>query len=345
MNKLKITDVTLWKKEIHKHTSGRRTKYIFYSPKPKSEKYYFKMSLRESKRDYKFEFWSEIIASKVGRSLGFNVVDYNIAYNRTEIGCMSQSIINNENEDLSEGYGFIVEKFPDFQANFKKTHSFQKIIDALKNIHLEHCHKAVLEMIVFDTIIGNTDRHSENWGIVIINKYLEDILSLKQLKWWKKLIFKINLYRLSKGQLTHKKLIKQYKEKNWKFSPLYDNGSSLGRELSEEKIINLLNNEEDFDKFIRKGKPDIRWNDINLNHFELINTLYLDYKDEMRQIIENIRKKYNINVIESFINNIDKKIPPKFNDYKLSEERKRFIIKNIDKRINLLIKKNDEQVQ
>jgi hypothetical protein len=340
MVRLKLIDVTQWKKEIHRHTSGRRTKYIFYSPKPKVEKYYFKMSLREKGKDYKFEFWSEIIASKIGKLLGFNVVDYNIAYNRTEIGCMSQSIINNENEDLSEGYGFIVEKYPDFQVNFKKTHSFQKIIGALKNTHLEHCQKAVLEMIVFDAIIGNTDRHSENCGIVITNKLLDDIL--KKLSWWKKIKFRITLFLLSNGQMSFQKLFKRYKEENWKFSPLYDNGSSLGRELSENKIINLLNNEDEFDKFISKGKPDIRWNDKNLNHFELVDVLLLDYKEEMKQIIESIKKRYNKNSIEIFINNIDNKIPTKFNEYKLSNNRKMFIIKNIDKRINFLINKGNE---
>ncbi|GHT12776.1 hypothetical protein FACS189415_2930 [Bacteroidia bacterium] len=298
------------------------------------------MSLRESKKDYKFEFWSEIIASKIGKLLGFNVVDYNIAYNRTEIGCMSQSIINNENEDLSEGYGFIVEKYPDFQVNFKKTHSFQKIIGALKNIHLEHCQRSVLEMVVFDTIIGNTDRHSENWGIVITNRLLDDIL--KKLSRWKKIRFKINIFLITKGQMSFQKLIKRYKEENWKFSPLYDNGSSLGRELSEDKIINLLNNEDEFDKFINRGKPDIRWNDKNLNHFELIDVLLLDYQDEMKPIFENVRKRYNKNSIETFINNIDNKIPIKFNEYKLSDNRKKFIIKNIDKRINFLINKSNE---
>ena len=341
MTKLKIIDVTQWKKEIHKHTSGRRTKYIFYSPK--LEKYYFKMSLRESKKDYKFEFWSEIIASKIGKLFGFNVVDYNIAYNKTEIGCISQSIITDENEDLSEGYGFIVEKYPDFQANFKKTHSFQKIIGALKHIHLEHCINAVLEMIIFDTIIGNTDRHSENWGIVITNRLLDDIF--KKMSWWGKIKFKIHIYFRTNGQMSFRKLVKQYKETNWRFSPLYDNGSSLGRELSEEKIINLLNNEDEFDKFIHKGKPDIRWNDKNLTHFELIDVLLLEHNSEMRQIIENVKTRYNKNIIETIINNIDSNIPTKFNEYKLSDNRKRFIIKNVDKRINFLINKSNEQLQ
>jgi hypothetical protein len=344
MTKLKIINVTQWKKEIHKHTSGRRTKYIYYSPKPKLEKHYFKMSFREPGRYYKFEFWSEIIASKVGKLLGFNVVDYDIAYNQTEIGCMSPSITTNENEDLSEGYGFIVEKYPEFQVNFKKTHSFQKIIGALKNIHVEHCQKAVLEMIVFDTIIGNTDRHSENWGIVITNRLLDDIL--KKLSWWKKIKLRINIYFLTKGRMSFQKLVKRYKEENWKFSPLYDNGSSLGRELSEEKIITLLNNEDAFDNFIhnRKGTPDIKWNDKNLTHFELIDVLLLDYDSEMKQIIENVRKRYNKNVVEVFVNNIDGKLPAKFNEYKLSDNRKRFIIKNIDKRINLLINKSNEHI-
>jgi hypothetical protein len=162
------------------------------------------------------------------------------------------------------------------------------------------------------------------------------------MSWWGKIKFKINIYFLTKGQMSFKKLVKRYKEANWKFSPLYDNGSSLGRELSEEKIVILLNNEAEFDKFINKGKPDIRWNDKNLTHFELIDILLLHYKDEMKQIIESIRKKYNKNVIENFINKIDDKIPIKYNEYKLSVNRKKFIIRNIDNRINFLINKSNE---
>ena len=100
----------------------------------------------------------------------------------------------------------------------------------------------------------------------------------------------------------------------------------------------MLSNEDEFDKFISKGKPDIRWNDKNLNHFDLIGVLLLDdHKDEMEQIIERVRKKYNKSVIEILINNIDNKIPTKFNEYKLSGNRKKFIIKTIEKRINFLL--------
>ena len=64
-------------------------------------------------------------------------------------------------------YRYIVQKYPDFSENFKKAHSYQRIISALKNVQLENLKRDVIEMIIFDAIIGNTDRHSENWALVV----------------------------------------------------------------------------------------------------------------------------------------------------------------------------------
>ncbi|KAA6301603.1 MAG: hypothetical protein EZS26_002209 [Candidatus Ordinivivax streblomastigis] len=306
MSKVKFIDVSKWKKELHVHTSGTRNKYILTSDKG-GDKYYFKKSLLKPNKDYKYEFWSEVIASQIGELLGFEVVHYDVAFFDKEIGCISKSVIDWNNEELTEGYAFIIEKYPDFQDNFKKAHSFQKIIGSLRTLELEHCIRNIIDMIVFDAIIGNTDRHSENWAVIISNKEVID--AIKEVG----------------------------KKNNYKFSPLYDNGSSLGRELSNEKIENMLNNDSEFDRFINNGKPDIRWNAIHLNHFDLIKTIKLDYGDEVNFILDKIKRNYNKNIIKRLVDNIDRKTPQYFVDYKIPQNRKDFIVKYIDTRINILL--------
>ena len=75
-------------------------------------------------------------------------------------------------------------------------------------------------MIVFDAIIGNMDRHHENWGVV-------DTKS-----------FRVSLLASKSKQLQNKR----------HFTPLYDHGSSLLFELSEPQIANYLKNEVLFEK-------------------------------------------------------------------------------------------------
>jgi hypothetical protein len=336
MPNVKFIDVSKWEKELHVHTSGTRNKYILTSDK--GGKYYFKKSLLKPDKDYKYEFWSEVIASQIGELLGFDVVHYDVAFFEKEIGCISESVIDWNNEELTEGYAYIVEKYPEFQNTFKKAHSFQKITESLKKLELEHCILNVIKMIVFDAIIGNTDRHSENWAVIISNKQTKDVIrEIEKLPWHSRLIFKIKLLWRTKGQITLSKIRKQFKKNFYKFSPLYDNGSSLGRELSDEKINELLSKESEFDKFINKGKPDIRWNDKHLNHFELIKTIKLDYADKVNSILGEIKKNYNQDIVKNMIFNIDRKTPLNFSNHKIPQNRKAFMIKYIDTRINILI--------
>lgn len=54
----------------------------------------------------------------------------------------------------------------------KKDYTFQFISKALSEFSLENYIKNIIEIIVFDSIIGNSDRHQENWGI--LSTYVQD---------------------------------------------------------------------------------------------------------------------------------------------------------------------------
>jgi hypothetical protein len=336
MRKVQFKDISHWKKEPHIHTGGTRDKFIFTSTN--NAKYYFKKSLNKPNKDYKYEFWSEVIASQIGKWLGFDVLSYDVGYFDNEIGCLSKSIIKADDEEHNEGYGYIVRYFPDFEKSYKKTHSFQKIIGALKKHKLDHFIGDAIKMIIFDAIIGNTDRHSENWAIIVSNKKIKDALDeIDRYRWYKKIVIRIHFLIYTKGRVSLSKVKAMHKRDHYRFSPLYDNGSSLCRELSDERMVALLDDDAKFTIFVNKGKPDIRWNDKHLNHFELIGLIASDYPDEVRTVISNIRQKYNIGILANIIYNIDEKIPMRFAESKIPNKRKMFIIKYINYRINELI--------
>jgi hypothetical protein len=81
------------------------------------------------------------------------------------------------------------------------------------------------DMVVFDVLIGNMDRHHENWGVCEDQKYKQQLLFDK----------------------------KRTKELRY-FTPLFDHGSSLMFELSDENVIDFLRDESRLVNYVEKSK-------------------------------------------------------------------------------------------
>lgn len=73
--------------------------------------------------------------------------------------------------------------------------------------------------VLFDSLLGNVDRHSENWGFIFERK--DDAQSVT-------------------------------------LAPLYDNGTSLGYNILEERLDPAWTLEQ-IEQFVRKGKHDCGW--------------------------------------------------------------------------------------
>ena len=97
-----LFDISNWNEQLWWSTGGTRNKKVYLNTED-GEIYYFKESYKKGKRDYKYEFWSEIIASEIGILFEFNVLEYHIALRGNDIGCISKSMIDPESEELVEG--------------------------------------------------------------------------------------------------------------------------------------------------------------------------------------------------------------------------------------------------
>jgi hypothetical protein len=361
--KAKVIDISSWE-SLPFPTEGTRDKCIVQSPDKIA--FYFKASLkRKSKksdgraREYPYEFWSEIIACRIATLLGFDALQYDVAYRKIEdkfsVGCISQSMTSDA-EALFSGYNLIIGFSPTFEETYKRDHRLPLICKTLEHHKLSEYRHKIIECLVLDAIIGNTDRHSENWAI--ISRY-EDVKGndsysytdeswnsssldpndkikepLKKKK--EKLVSPIKTERIAReGNIPNKKWDRQHT----RLAPIYDSGSSLGREYQDDKLKEMLEEDAALDKYIKGGHPDIQIKEggTRRTFLECIEDLCQDYRDDMKCIFEQNISQIDSKQIDEMLDAVDqdaKGIIPM--ELCLSSTRKSFISLLVNKRIEYI---------
>lgn len=335
----KFYDITEWNDKPFLNTKGTRNKCVVSNPADDSV-YFFKTSMLKEGKDYKPEFWSEIISSEVGRLLGFNVLEYNIAKHGNEVGCISKSM-NTEEECLTEGVSILTGYDNTYEPEDKdsySTYTFHFIKSAIESFNFDGHVADIIKTIIFDSIIGNSDRHQENWGF--ITPYNETELTNEEAtQLFSKLKDRFKQIRdfftkngdVNPGGNVKMKILKMEGE----YSPIYDSGCCLAREKSEEAVEQMLNNKTMLDSFINRGKSEIRWGDngVKLNHFDLIKNIRGEFQEIVDDIINNVISLYDENKIREIVFYIDKELPNDIRDrYGLSSARKELICRLINER-------------
>jgi hypothetical protein len=325
----RVIDISDWIIKEWVTTTGTREKCFVENPAD-GKLYFFKESIDK----YPSEFWSEIIASKIGKQLGFNIIDYNIGIYKNKVGCISESIIDSETQELIHGVNILKKEIQGYIITDRPIVSFNEIERALSN-YRGFINKFI-EILIFDALIGNQDRHSENWALIRsldttnleLNKsrvvqYMANIYSkyLQPLKtsYWKK------LYQQSFDELS---LF------DYKFSPIYDSGSSLGREMNEEQIEAFISNPEEVLKYIKRGVSEIKLKGKNkTHHFEIILEINGKYKEIVTSCRNRVLSKYSFGEISNIINHVDDDLDIKYAQNKLTLSRKKLIINIIKYRV------------
>lgn len=352
--KPRFTDITEWNKKPYSSTGGTRAKNIYVNPIDERE-YFFKCSkkLPDGGFRYPSEYWSEIIASKIGQWLGFDVLDYNIGFDynhEQKIGCLSKSMVVHAENKLSEGIEFL----RGYDSNYipsrdEENYTVDFIRDTLEAFDLLDEIPKMIEMVVFDAIIGNSDRHQENWGFIsdykgTIEKLNNEIenkengfllkMGLKLFRYFAKVISKLNEEEGTIHLKSQSRII------STKFSPIYDSGCCLGRELEEERILRMLENDEMLTSYISRGRSEIRLvkGSQKPKHFELITNLkdISDYKNDFKKSIEKVSLTFNEKDLFKLIDTVDENLPENLNQYKLATYRKHLITKLVPLRIKKL---------
>lgn len=172
----------------------------------------------------------------------------------------------------------------------------------------------MISTIIFDSIIGNEDRHQENWGIIVSQRTLQV------------------QRRFRKPQLVRQVICE--------YSPIYDSGSSLGRELLEEKVNRMLKDNNEFEAYIRRGKSEIHWEGIKGKqpHLDLLSKIAASgHSEYVKKEIDRIRSVYVESNVSEIIRSIDNCLPEELSNKKIPDNRKELLIKLVNLRIKKLL--------
>lgn len=151
------------------------------------------------------EHISEHLASIIGKSLGIQTAEVDLGIYKNRVGSISY-LVNGKNEYVIEGLQFILNKFPNYDKDnlIDKDSGGHYCLEYILSISNDQKWKDfVIKMVLFDFLIGNGDRHQNNWAVLVGYKEHE-----------------LELYT--------------------QLCPLYDNGFSLCCYIKEEDVSDYM---------------------------------------------------------------------------------------------------------
>lgn len=115
------------------------------------------------------EYISEHLAHQIGKLIGVDTAVVDIGYYHNELGCMSYDIISDhEYSFIIEGDVFLSNKYPLYDKELfcnqedNKCYNINQIIESAP---ITDC-LPIYKMLVFDFLIGNSDRHHNNYAFI-----------------------------------------------------------------------------------------------------------------------------------------------------------------------------------
>jgi hypothetical protein len=171
---------------------------------------------------------------------------------------------------------------------------------------------AFSDMIIFDVLIGNMDRHHENWGVCEDKRYKQQLL-------------------FDKKQLVGLR----------SFTPLFDHGSSLMFELSDQDVAGMLSDESRLQRYVEETKFGYLLNNAGnkSNPFELLSDHLngnTEWKPRVKKSLAKIKQLDLLALAELII-----QMPvPDLLEY--DHSRRKLLYKSLLLRYNKLIKMYEE---
>lgn len=215
-----------WRREIE--DMGSKPKFWF--------RYQDEMWLFKQARPNTGEHWAEKIASEIAGLLKLPTHEVRIAQFEGRMGCAVRSFLKKD-EILVHGNELLAGAIKGYDKDKQRgqaDHHFRNIVTTIERWFpqdkvRERESLRIVGYLVFDALVGNTDRHHENWGVV-----LKPVLQPTAQDGAEPMVrFQVTL------------------------APTFDHGSSLGRELLDDRARQMLADPQGMNRYLRKATGGI----------------------------------------------------------------------------------------
>lgn len=181
------------------------------------------------------EHWAEKVASEIAALMGLPTHEALIATYEGHLGCAVRSFLK-PGQTLVHGNELMagtIEGYDKSKHRGQADHNFENIVATLERRFVPPLVRRKVSLrfvgfLMFDALVGNTDRHHENWG-VLQKITVNDNRDTNRLR----ISLRIGL------------------------APTFDHASSLGRELLDEARLRMLADPMALRRYIRRGTGGI----------------------------------------------------------------------------------------
>ena len=256
----------------------------------------------------------EILAYRLGEKIGVPVPPAFVAYD-SDNGASGALI-----EWFYKSTGDVVERYihggdymqrliEGYDRKVGRQHNFESISAICKMLkqHAALADNWVIywaKVLTFDALIGNTDRHHDNWGVIYQFLVGRDVDA-------------------ESGEISIQ---------STRLAPTFDNGTSMGHEIPSEKF-HAFSGVDRMKRYVARGTHHMKWKQGDgkrINHGDML----LNYCDKFSIAKESILDCLNISdgelsVVVSELTKFDVLVP-------LSEERADFMVNLLTYRKNYL---------
>ena len=306
-------NIAVWRRdeEFEQYPEGARDKTLVYCPVSApydflktSHRYLFK----KSSHRYPEQYWVEILAYRISTYMGIIVPPAFVAYD--EKINQSAALIEWFYSPLTDIYIAGGNYFKRLIPNFDEKSGCQHNFETIRQIFGESDFTRALDWqtywakaLAFDALIGNTDRHQDNWGIIIRRE----------------------------KEAPHK--IKEIH-----ISPVFDNGTSMGHEIAPFRL-QYFEIENRLKTYVLRGKHHMRWalDDKNrIGHAEMLTKIACLYP-QTRQIMLDCLRSVNDKIFSKILDDLIKFDVP----VKLTPKRAFFMLELLSFRHKRLLNELD----